>query len=305
MNSQFSQRLIASTIALTAGIGGTFLPYLNPVLTPAYAAPPAKTFFPDTEGYWGQAFIEALGERGIVTGYLDNTYRPEKGIDRDEFAAILRQAFSQTPERQLSSGSVYNDVPEEYWAAPAIEEAYEMGFMKGYPDGEFRPRQPVSKVEVLVSLAQNLDFSSPEPVAEAGETQDAAPTSTSTRVQRPLMFPLAITTLMQPAVAAPSQTTAVADPSPSAPSQSQPPLSSIVSNYYTDADQIPQYALDDVARATEAGIVVNYPSPSTLNPTEPATRGEVAALIHQALVHQGKISPLPTTEPATNYIVGR
>jgi len=51
----------------------------------------------------------------------------------------LNKAFSQNPERQIANGSVYKDIPRGYWAAPAIEDAYEMGFMKGYPDGEFRP----------------------------------------------------------------------------------------------------------------------------------------------------------------------
>ncbi len=78
----------------------------------------------------------------------------------------------------------------------------------------------------------------------------------------------------------------------------------VTSKYYRDAAQIPKYAVDAVAKTTAAGIVVNYPNLRVLNPNQAATRGEVAALIHQALVYQGKITPLPTNR-ATNYIVGR
>ena len=40
------------------------------------------------------------------------------------------------------------------------------------------------------------------------------------------------------------------------------------------------------------------------NPTRCATRGEVAALIHQALVSQGKPTPI-ADQPAAQYVVGR
>jgi hypothetical protein len=279
---------------------------------PALAAPTDPSF-PDIQSYWGQPFIQALAERGIVTGYLDNTFRPDRLVQRDEFAAMLQKAFSQPPERQLKSGSVYKDIPEGYWAAPAIHDAYEMGFMKGYPGGEFRPAQPVTRVDVLVSLAQNLNLPSAnaagKPVAAAAT---ATPQQTATRrpAKRPLMFPLAMTSLMQPLMAIPAKSAAVVAP-PSRPeatdtgSAAERPVSFIVSDYYRDANKIPQYAIDDVADTTTAGIVVNYPDRKLLNPTQPATRGEVAALIHQALVQQGKINPLPNDQVAANYIVGR
>nr|WP_242019004.1 S-layer homology domain-containing protein [Trichocoleus sp. FACHB-832] len=70
------------------------------------------------------------------------------------------------------------------------------------------------------------------------------------------------------------------------------PASVIISEYYADAEQIPYYAINGVAEATKANIVVNYPDPKVINPNQPATRGEIAALIHQTLVRQGKIQPL-------------
>lgn len=316
----------AILLLLGAAISGVFA-CLEP--TPSVAAAPTNTSFPDTQGYWAQPFIQALAQQNIVTGYEDNTFRPKQPVDRDEFASILHNAFSQPTERQLSRGSVYNDVPVGYWAAPAIQDAYEMGFMKGYPTGEFRPNQPISKVEVLVSLARNLKL--PRPNAAVNNPTSAAPATTPapaavvtsqqpvTRrgAKRPLMFPLGMTVLMQPLMARPTQATPAANPSAAASAPSQPaqqatsatttqrPVSSIVSNYYKDAAQIPQYAIDDVARTTAAGIVVNHPDLRILNPNQPATRGEVSAIVHQALVYQKKVAPIPANETASNYIVRR
>ncbi|MBD2093492.1 S-layer homology domain-containing protein [Microcoleus sp. FACHB-1515] len=316
---------VVGVTLLTFGLAaGAIAPYYTPApaVAAAPSASPTNTSFPDTQNYWAQPFIQVLEERDIVTGYPDNTFRPEQPVDRDEFAAIIRQAFSQTPERQIASGSVYKDIPTGYWAAPAIEEAYEMGFMKGYPGGEFRPNQPVTRTEVLVALAQNLDLPATtttegKPAATAAAAPAAAPQQPATRRQqarRPMMFPMAMTVLMQPLMTAPARATAASSQAPaSAPAATenasanaptaQRPVSLAVSDYYQDADQIPQYAVDDVAEATAAGIVVNHPDRRTLNPTQPATRGEVSAFIHQALVHQGRLDPLAENQAARNYIV--
>ncbi len=63
---------------------------------------------------------------------------------------------------------------------------------------------------------------------------------------------------------------------------------------FGDSSKIPDWAKEQVAAATEAGLVVNPPDAgtSTLIPEKSATRGEVAAMIHQALVNTGKLQPL-------------
>ncbi|EGJ34384.1 S-layer domain protein [Moorena producens 3L] len=57
--------------------------------------------------------------------------------------------------------------------------------------------------------------------------------------------------------------------------------------FYRDRTQIPSYATQAVATATQRRMVVNYPQPNQLNPMRPINRAEVAALIYQALVATG------------------
>ena len=75
------------------------------------------------------------------------------------------------------------------------------------------------------------------------------------------------------------------------------------SNYYQDAEQIPQDAVDAVATATKANIVVNHPNVKVLAPNQPLNRGAAAAIIYQTLVHQGKLPSIPSNTTAYNYIV--
>ncbi|MGV0029001.1 S-layer homology domain-containing protein [Phormidesmis priestleyi] len=316
--------------AILAGLSvGTIAAIAVPTSTPAIAA--SNTAFPDTQNYWAQPFIQSLAQRNIVSGYPDGTYRPQQAVDRDEFAAIIRDAFNQKKERQIASGSVYKDVPQGNWAVPAIESAYEMGFMSGYPGGYFRPQQPVTKVEAIASLARNLNLqgvtqSTPVVVVPnstnqtpAAQANAAQPVRPQARRRRTMVIPMPMLALMQPFVNRPAPANAASTPSGTSPQTTQPtataPLtttqpaaqksaSDLLREYYVDADKIPQYAVNDVAAATRAGIVVNHPNLRVLNPNRPATRGEIAALIYQVLVSQGKATPI-AEQTANQYVVGQ
>jgi hypothetical protein len=56
---------------------------------------------------------------------------------------------------------------------------------------------------------------------------------------------------------------------------------------YRDRAQIPSYAVDALATATQRRLVVNYPEALVIRPLEPMTRGEVSALIYQGRVAVG------------------
>jgi hypothetical protein len=61
---------------------------------------------------------------------------------------------------------------------------------------------------------------------------------------------------------------------------------------YSDRAQIPSFATDAVATATEKRIVVNYPRRDLLSPQRDITRGEVAAIFYQTLVALNRAQPI-------------
>ncbi|MBD2247311.1 S-layer homology domain-containing protein [Nostoc sp. FACHB-888] len=259
---------------------------------------PTNTFSDVQPNYWAQPFIRGLAARNIVTGYPDGTFRPEQPVDRDEFAAIIRKAFDQPPTRQIQSGAVYKDIPTNYWATRPIEEAYQQGFMTGYPGGYFRPNQSVSKVEAIVALNKGLNLTTgTSAVSVPTVTQRVVPQKTAQKAVKRRIMPLAFTTLMQPLLISKAPAVAANPVNPNR------PASFIITNTYADANNIPQYAVGDVAAATKANIVVNYPNPKVLNPSKSATRGEITALVYQTLVSQGKIETIAINLPANQYIV--
>lgn len=121
----------------------------------------AQTFTDVPDEYWAADYISALADRGVLSGYLDGTFRPEATMTRAEFAAILGQAFPVTDSFGATGGFI--DVSADYWGYSAINAARAAGFLSGYPSNEFRPEQTISRVQALVSLANGLDYSSDAP----------------------------------------------------------------------------------------------------------------------------------------------
>lgn len=270
----------------------------------------AQSMFPDVpEDYWAQPFIEQLAQEGIVTGYPDGTFRPQETLDRDEYAAIIRQAFELDSERSIASASTFSDVPEGYWAEPAIEEAYQMGFMDLPATNEFNPKAEISRADAIVALVQGLDLSEAATATATAspQTTAAVPEETAQPSPPPFQFAFAIATTELMQLFAPSAAaSAVAPTVAAAPTTvSAAPTTAIdLGKYYADAEQIPDYARDEVALATQLGLIANYPEVNLLNPAQPISRGGTAALVHQTLVYLDQLQPLPEASPASSYLVG-
>lgn len=245
--------------------------------------------------HWARPFIEPLADSGIIAGYPDGTFRPEQIIERDEFAAIIRQSFDRERIRDISSGSAFNDVPENYWATQPIEEAYEMGFMGGFEGNTFRPQQGITRAQALAALSRGMNLN-------YDRTTSTSSTNQARTAKNRLVFPLATTALMQPLLPIISQRQ---QPKPNNTGTGQTsakiPADNYLNLYYDDANQIPQALVNSVAATTQADVVVNHPEPRLLNPNQPLKRSAAAAMIYRALVYQGKLEPLPNNTQATKY----
>lgn len=122
-----------------------------------HAPAQAQTSFSDvSSSYWAYQYIQALASRNVISGFPDGTFRPDAPVTRAQFAAMIRSAFDAPSTRSAIN---FVDVSSNYWAYSAIREAYTTGFLSGYPGNVFNPEQNIPRVQVLVSLANGLDYS--------------------------------------------------------------------------------------------------------------------------------------------------
>ncbi len=111
-----------------------------------------QTGFKDTGGHWGGQYLEVMASQGIINGYSDNTFKPDRQITRAEFTAILAKSSGLLPDQ--SSGGGFNDVPESHWAASAISLARQQGWVGGYPGNLFLPDRPITREEMVSILVR-------------------------------------------------------------------------------------------------------------------------------------------------------
>jgi S-layer homology domain len=117
----------------------------------------AGVTFPDVRGHWAQGCIEDLADAGIVQGYPDGRFKPDNQLTRAEFAALVRRAYPVAD--RSGSDRPFFDVESQYWGYEPIREAQQTEFLAGYPDGVFRPEEPLLRVQALVALSNGLGYS--------------------------------------------------------------------------------------------------------------------------------------------------
>ncbi|HEY9896661.1 MAG TPA: DUF1565 domain-containing protein [Candidatus Sericytochromatia bacterium] len=111
--------------------------------------------FADVQGHWAQAYIAALAQRSIISGFPGGTFRPDDPVTRVQFAAIINKAFAPPAKQNVAQ---FKDISSNFWGYSAVQSAARGGFMRGYPNGTFRPNQLIPRVEVLVALSNGLNF---------------------------------------------------------------------------------------------------------------------------------------------------
>lgn len=115
-------------------------------LTVSQVASAAFVDVPDDHPY--KEAIEWMEANGIVEGYDDGTYRPEEQINRAEFTKIIVEALVDIDQGCIPSRT-FTDVSDDDWFAVYVCFAVELGLVGGYPDGSFKPANPINIAEAL------------------------------------------------------------------------------------------------------------------------------------------------------------
>lgn len=113
---------------------------------------PSGPYFADIEGHWAERSIREAVLKGWVSGYPDQTFKPDAPITRAEFLVLLARALNW--EGEGVALAFRDKALIGAWAERAIAQAVEAGMISGYEDGTFRPGMPITRVEIAVIIAK-------------------------------------------------------------------------------------------------------------------------------------------------------
>lgn len=191
------------------------------------------------------------------------------------------------------------------WAQSTIQALAARGIIQGFPDGSFRPDQPVTRAEFAAMISKAFGIN---PIREAIAFIDVpanywAEGAIGQAYQMGFMAGYPGDNIFNPEQNIP-RVQALVSLSNGLKLATTGKTGTALDTYFQDAAQIPDYAVNSVAGATEKRLVVNYPNIALLNPNQLATRADVAAFIYQALVSTGELPPLQPGAIASQYIAG-
>lgn len=242
----------------------------------------------------GQPDLGTQAEPGQNTFQGNTSYAVYNAARESMVSAVGNQLDPGQVAGQVSlgetqtAGANFSDT-QGTWAAPYIQALAARNIIRGFPNGTFRPNDPVTRAQFAAILAKAF---MPTPEKSPTNFKDVSADFWASSVIRNVSSSAFM-------AGYPDQTFR--------PSQKIPRVESLVSlasglklpsgdsqvlSLYQDQAKIPGYAKPKVAAATQQKIVVNYPTLTQLAPLENASRAEIAAFVYQALVNAGKAEPI-------------
>ncbi|MFD1884456.1 S-layer homology domain-containing protein [Paenibacillus wenxiniae] len=131
-------------------------PATEPTVTQPTTQPANSISFSDIQSSWAASNIKRAVALGMVKGYADGTFLPNKPVTRAEFIVMLAHALQlPTSDHTLH----FKDQAQiGIWAQPAIRAAMDAKIVKGYPDDRFRPNAIITRAEMASMLAAAIQL---------------------------------------------------------------------------------------------------------------------------------------------------
>jgi hypothetical protein len=107
------------------------------------------------DGAWFSPYVRYLASAGLFSGF-EGMFRPNDPIIRAELAVVLERslgkALADMPSAPPSLQCNFSDVTAADWFARWVWGACNDGLMVGFPDGRFRPNDPVTRAQAAVAI---------------------------------------------------------------------------------------------------------------------------------------------------------
>ena len=130
----------------------------------------AGAAFTDQDKIVNEEAVDMISALGIVDGYEDDSFQPEKNIERGEAAKMIAVMLNGGKDAvQDTSVSSFNDVlgSADAWANKYIEYGVSKGILAGVGDNRFAPASNVTGTQMAKMLLVALGY---DPIKEGYQT---------------------------------------------------------------------------------------------------------------------------------------
>lgn len=115
---------------------------------------------------WAVPYVDRCVDAGVIKGYEDGTFRPQKTVTRAEFCKLIDSAASLSGGKDSSAFRDDDNTGSWGWASGSIYACYKNGIVGGYEDGNFRPANPVTRGQSAKIIAIAAGLAEPQAVTD-------------------------------------------------------------------------------------------------------------------------------------------
>ena len=112
----------------------------------------SNTYSDVPDDYWANTAISTMTGLGIVQGCITDTFDPNAPTTRAQFAAICARFHTG----ESSDTQAFSDI-DGHWAEQYIARATELGWIKGFEDGTFRPDSYSTRAQDMTMINRVLN----------------------------------------------------------------------------------------------------------------------------------------------------
>lgn len=131
--------------------------FLFPSLIPlALSALSAQALPPDVPpDHWAGAAVGRVLEAGWMQGFPGGGFQGDSRLNRFQLATTLGRVLDTLGARE-EAPAAFTDVKADHWAAPYLGRVMAAGVVQGFPGGEFRGTEELSRYQLAQALARLL-----------------------------------------------------------------------------------------------------------------------------------------------------
>lgn len=104
--------------------------------------------------HWAYSSIEAMYQKGVVSGFQDGYFRPDEPVTRAQFSVMLMKSMGINGRDEASADFSFKDLTPEHWAYESIRGAVAAGYLTGRPGQVFDPDAAITGGEIAVILCR-------------------------------------------------------------------------------------------------------------------------------------------------------
>ncbi|CAG7644110.1 S-layer homology domain-containing protein [Paenibacillus allorhizosphaerae] len=110
---------------------------------------------------WFASAVAVASEKGLISGYENNEFRPNANVTREEMAVMIARALQLVDKKngptakliQFSDGTSISS-----WASASVAKAVDTGIIQGVSDTSFEPGQNATRAQAATMLKRMLQY---------------------------------------------------------------------------------------------------------------------------------------------------